>query len=531
MEGVEFSVAELDGRIVGNFTTCYDGLIYIPGLEEQWLIVTERRTWPTHRLDAAPRNVRILPGQLTILEYRNKPYPILEIRKTCSETDRPISGVRFRVYDSNMRSLGEFATNHLGIIRLTGMEPQTLFLRETMAASGFALDDRIHEVSVSWGAASTISVQNEPMATLRIRKVDSETGRALPGAAFLLYDSRNNIIGEFVSDVNGMIVFPQSLPAGDFQLREIRSPAGFVPLEHHVPVTLRPGETLEIEIPNVPERGRIQIIKRAAEANSITGQRAGAALAGATFEVVNDRQEVVDTITTDSRGIAVTRDLPLGRFAIRETRAPEFWLLYDGVFFAEIRAHDDLIQFEVLNYPADIAVTIEKRGPAQVSVGSVIRYDFSNISNSGNIPLDEFYFRDQLPDSVRLETLVTGTWSHRLNYRVEYRTNLQTTYRVWRNNLLTTANHELNVSDLRLAENEFVTGFRFIFGTVEPGFRETNAPYITARVLDTLEHEYRIINRADAGGRVGNEWAYDTTGWVTIAQAGPGRPLPQTGLQ
>ena len=100
---------------------------------------------------------------------------------------------------------------------------------------------------------------------------------------------------------------------------------------------------------------------------------------------------------------------------------------------------------------------------------------------------------------------------------MEYRTNLKTDYRVWRNNLLTTANHELSVSGLRLAEGEYVTDVVMIFGTMEPGFSEKDAPYITARVLDTPEHEARIINRAAAGGKANGEWSYDTDSWVTIS--------------
>jgi len=66
---------------------------------------------------------------------------------------------------------------------------------------------------------------------------------------------------------------------------------------------------------------------------------------------------------------------------------------------------------------------------------------------------------------------------------------------------------------------------------VEPGFHETEAPYVLARVLEELEHETRIVNKADAGGKCRDEWAYNMDSWVTIAQAQPKKPLPKTGLQ
>ena len=66
---------------------------------------------------------------------------------------------------------------------------------------------------------------------------------------------------------------------------------------------------------------------------------------------------------------------------------------------------------------------------------------------------------------------------------------------------------------------------------MEPGFHETEAPYVLARVLEELEHETRIVNKADAGGKCRDEWAYNMDSWVTIAQAQPKKPLPKTGLQ
>ena len=359
----------------------------------------------------------------------------------------------------------------------------------------------------------------------------NEIGRTLPDAEFLLYGLDNNIIGSFVSDVNGLIVFPQWLPAGDYQLREIRSPANFVLLEHPIPITLTPGETKEIEIPNEPMRGKIQIIKRAAEANSITGDRAGAVLEGAVFEIVNEDLEVVDEITTCERGMATSRYLPLGRYAIREIESPDFWLLYDGIFYAEIRLHGDLIRFEVLNHPADINVTVEKRGNQEALAGDLIRYDFYNISNDSNIELHDFFWRDRLPSELQLERLVTGTWSDRLRYRVVYTTNLNNQYRVWRSDLLTTTNHELDISELDLRENEHITSFRLEFGTVPPGFREADPPRIYTRVQEDLPHEHRIINRTDVGGRVGNERVYENDSWVTVVFATPRGRLPLTGLQ
>jgi len=348
---------------------------------------------------------------------------------------------------------------------------------------------------------------------------------------FELLDARNNILGRFTTDRDGVITFNRNLAPGRYQIREVRAAEGYLLDERMHAVVILPDATVELVVENRLMTGNIRIEKRAAEANQITGDRAGAVLADAVFEITNEQYEVVDTITTDNRGVATSRDLPLGRYAIREITSPDFYLLYDGVFYADIRGHGDIIRFEVLNHPVDVEVTIEKTGNVEALAGDVIRYDFNNITNSSNIPLDDFFWRDILPEEVRLERIVTGTWNERLRYRVVFATNRNSSYRVWRADMLTTSNHELSVSDLNLAENEFVTSFRFEFGTVPTGFREVEAPHIFARVLEDLPHEHRIVNRVEVGGRVGDEYVYDTDSWVTIVFAFPRGPLPETGLQ
>ena len=213
-----------------------------------------------------------------------------------------------------------------------------------------------------------------------------------------MYDDKNNILGEYTTNAHGMIELGERLEPQTIRLKEIKSPAGWVLDSTLHEVTIKAGESTELTLANEPERGTIQIIKKAAADNDITKDKAGGALAGAVFEIVNEKLEVVDTVTTDSRGMATSKPLPIGRYAIQETQSLKFYVLDGSVFYAEVKKLGDVVRFEVLNIPADIAVTIEKRGPVEAKTGEVIRYDFANISNAGNIPLDNFYFHDKLPD-------------------------------------------------------------------------------------------------------------------------------------
>lgn len=539
LSGVEFRLTELDGRIIGTYKTDSTGTVFVSNLAEGYFQLAEITGIPNYKPDPAPRNIYVKTGELNIVEWKNTPYPFLDIRKVDKETKQPIEGVRIRVMDRYSREIGVFTTNAQGRILLSVMDEGKYFCQEVEAKPGYLLDSTVREVSLKYGETTVLEVANVKMASFRLLKICAETGKPIPGVRFLLKDMKNNIIGEYETDSTGLIELPEQLAGGKYKLQEIKAASNFVLDDTIHIIELKAGETFELTLKNQPERGKIRIIKKSSDANVITGDKKGAVLEGATFEIVDEDRNVVDTITTDERGIAVSKPLPLARFAIREIESPDYYLLSNVVFYADLKKHDDTVEFEVENEPADISVTVEKRGNVETlsggpnRSGDTIRYDFSNIANTSNCELEEFYWHDQLPvDAVRLQKIFTGTWNERLTYRVEYRTNLKTTYRTWESGLHTNTNHELDVSALKLAGNEYITDFRFVFGTVKADFHEEEAPFIFVKVLDNLPNEYRFTNKTDVGGRRGKEWAYAKDAWTTIVYKADLKKgnLPKTGL-
>jgi hypothetical protein len=241
----------------------------------------------------------------------------------------------------------------------------------------------------------------------------------------------------------------------------------------------------------------------------------------------------VDTITSNKNGLAVSKTLPIGRYIIREVKAPNNYMASQDKFDAEIEFAGQIVRLEVQNKSVYTNVSIQKRGYAEVVPGQQIRYDFRNIANNSTVALDSFYWRDTLPtDAVRLNHIVTGTWSHKLNYKIVYKTNKNSTQRTLADNLSTDKSRVIDSSPaaLGLAANEFVTEFMVVFGRVPAGFKQVEAPYIICDVLKNLSHEYRFTNKSDVGGLWGNRWIQSSDRWVTVVYNKPTpQILPRTG--
>ena len=296
-------------------------------------------------------------------------------------------------------------------------------------------------------------------------------------------------------------------------------------------VYVSPGKTVEIEWENTAVTGQIQIYKYAAEYNEVTGTAAGTPLKGAVYEIVNARSgKVVDYITTDARGVAASKPLPLTRYQIREVTAPAYWQLDPTVHDVTLEYPGQIIKLSAYDKPASLGVTITKRGNAQVMAGQSMRYDLT-VANTSNVPLESFFWHDKIPyDVARPTTLTTGTYSARLNYRILYKTNCNTSYQVLASNLLTSNNYSFSLNAIPMQAGEVVTDIYFDFGKVPVGFQSVVNPTLSVMVNGNAVNGYQMVNRADVGGKYQGTWQTATASWVTIIRRLWNTPtLPKTG--
>ena len=136
---------------------------------------------------------------------------------------------------------------------------------------------------------------------------------------FLLYDSTNRPIGQYTSDDPGFVYIEGLTDGGRYYLRELEN-EGYIVDTQMKTIYVTAGETTLVEWKNTPITAQIQITKKSADYNSTNGLPAGTLLEGAVFEIYDKAGNLVDTIRSDSRGVATSTPLPLGRYTIREVR-------------------------------------------------------------------------------------------------------------------------------------------------------------------------------------------------------------------
>ncbi len=218
--------------------------------------------------------------------------------------------------------------------------------------------------------------------------------------------------------------------------------------------------------------------------------------------------------TTNENGQAVfAEDLPLGIYYVKELEAPKGYLLnetpitIDASYGSKMGGQDVETQIHSLIFEneREKKVDVEKStDAASVKPGQEYRYTIDEVKNCLNESMEEFTLTDILPKQVRLVTLSTGTYNQKLTYRVEYQTNQNAEWRIWQEQLDTEANYYL-VLPKDMNEGEYVTAFRFCFGTVGGLFEKEISPEYRVKVID------------DAAGEAHNE--------VTLTAVLAGEPV------
>ena len=541
LKGVTFKITTATGEFVpdengkissnGLYYTDENGQIILKGVTGT-LVVTEVETIPGYTIEENTRTQTVVvnPDDTQSLYFYNAPIGGVEIIKV-NEDDHSerIPNTTFEIRKVDDALVDTVTTDKNGRV-FVALEDGSYYAKEVTSNKSFRLDNTPHYFEVKGGKTTTLTVKNKALSGILIHKIDSTTGEGIYGVTFLLYDGNKNPMGQYESDQDGYVYITDLEKSGRYYIRELENEGYHVDKQLKT-VYVTAGKTIEIEWENEPVTGQIQIYKYAAEYNEVTGTAAGTPLKGAVYEIVNARSgKVVDYITTDARGVAASKPLPLTRYQIREVTAPAYWQLDPTVHDVTLEYPGQIIKLSAYDKPSSLGVSITKRGNAQVMAGQSMRYDLT-VANTSNVPLESFFWHDKIPyDVARPTTLTTGTYSARLNYRILYKTNYNTSYQVLASNLLTSNNYSFSLNAIPMQAGEVVTDIYFDFGKVPVGFQSVVNPTLSVMVNGNAVNGYQMVNRADVGGKYQGTWQTATASWVTIIRRLWNTPtLPKTG--
>jgi len=213
---------------------------------------------------------------------------------------------------------------------------------------------------------------------LKVVKLDKETGKRISyeGAAFEIYDSNNHritmqytypqvtSIHTFYTNKDGYLITPEKLPYGDYTLKEVQAPYGYVLDDTPIPFSITQENSstdtgvtvVKVKAKDMAQKGIINITKTGETFSSVeenngiyTPKYSISNLKGAIFEIYAaedmttldgtvryEQGTLVDTITTDDDGVAKSKELYLGKYTVIEKTAPNGYVHNAAKYDAEL---------------------------------------------------------------------------------------------------------------------------------------------------------------------------------------------------
>ncbi|HGE5772714.1 MSCRAMM family protein, partial [Bacillus thuringiensis] len=163
---------------------------------------------------------------------------------------------------------------------------------------------------------------------MKLVKVDiSDKNKKLAGAKFKIEDSKGKIVGELVTNEEGEVI-SKDLPIGNYIVVEIEAPKGYELLKDKIAVKIEKDTVVEIKIGNkkLPNpTGQFEIEK-------VDDKDSELKLKGAVFQVLDKEGKEVSRLITDEKGKVISNQLAIGKYTIKEMKAPNgYTLLRDPI--------------------------------------------------------------------------------------------------------------------------------------------------------------------------------------------------------
>lgn len=242
---------------------------------------------------------------------------------------------------------------------------------------------------------------------LKVVKLDKETNKqiAYEGAGFEIYDSNNHRVSmqftypevteihTFYTNSEGYLITPEKLPYGDYTLKEVQAPYGYVLDSTPIPFTITQENSstdtgvtvVKVKAKDMSQKGVIEITKSGEIFKSVIENEGiytpiyeNSNLANAVFEIYAAEEittldgttryyqgEKVDEITTNENGFAKSKELYLGKYTVIEKTAPNGFVNANEQYEVELTYAGQNVSvtstaFSVFNERQKVSVSLAK---------------------------------------------------------------------------------------------------------------------------------------------------------------------------
>lgn len=334
LEGITFSLysKELD-KTIGTYTTDVDGEIFVENLRTGDYIIHEETTNKWYK-EAEDAKVTINTNEITEIKIFNelKKGQVKIVKQNSEDSNIHIANVKFNVMNKEGKILETIITDSNGeaTTKKYPIQNQYIYLQEISTDNEYILNNEIHKVELEEDKVITKIITNDPKkGKIQITKKDFDDGKLMvSGATFeIINDQTGQVVDTITTWDNGIAISKELSVVYTYSIKEISTNKKYKLNDNPiitVELKLEGDTTKELKVTNEKRKGQIKVIKVDKDNNKIL-------LEGVIFDILDEQENVVDILTTDKRGEAISKLLPCidEKYIIREKSTKIEYVLSD----------------------------------------------------------------------------------------------------------------------------------------------------------------------------------------------------------
>lgn len=388
---VTFEIRDEKGNYLDTITTNEKGVAELKDLYPQTVMVKEVKA-PEPYILAKETMVKLEWGKTVnvIVENERKKGELKIIKVDADNYEIPLENVEFELWNEQGKKVKNLLTNKKGEAVINNLDIGTYTLKEVRTKQGYDLaEDRT--IEIKWKEEAVEIIENKKQkGQIEVYKIDAENQKQkLEGVIFEVLDENQKRVETIITNKEGYAV-TSKLPIGTYYLKEIRTQNKYRLKQELIEVEIKKEQTTTLEITNQKKKGRIEIYKVDAEEKEIKLEKVE-------FQVFDNSHNIVENLVTNKDGYAITKELPIGEYYIKEVKTKEIYQLKEEEIKVEVK--DKVVEtLEIENEKIE----------GQIRINKISAEDNLRNGDLKGTPIEGVVFEIKNEKGEILETIITN---------------------------------------------------------------------------------------------------------------------------
>lgn len=329
---VTFEIKGENGSKIAEVTTNKNGIAELNNIYPQVVTIKEIKVPDNYVLSSEEKKVKLEWQKTSSITFENvrKKGNLKIVKVDADNNEIKLENVEFKLYDSKGNLVKKLITNKNGEAYVENLEIGMYTLKETKTKEGYNLiEDR--KIEIKWNETEIEKIENiKQKGQIEVYKVDKEnTKQKLEGVIFEVLDENKKIVETLITNKEGYAI-TSKLPIGNYYLKEIETNNKYVLSKELIKVEVKNEEITTLNVENQKKKGQIEIYKVDKENNEIK-------LENVEFEILDKNHNVIEKLITNKEGKAITKELPIGEYFVKEIKTDENYVLNDEEIKVEVK--------------------------------------------------------------------------------------------------------------------------------------------------------------------------------------------------